>query len=118
MDKHTEIGKKGEQIAVNFLKNKGYEILSLNWRSGKKEIDIIAVCGNEIVFTEVKSRSSFRMGFPEEAVHPHKQALLKAAAESYLESNPNTRMIRFDIISILMPPGSPVEILHLEDAFY
>jgi len=118
MAKHTEIGRNGEQIAMNFLKNKGYSIKALNWRHGREEIDIIAFDGKELVFVEVKTRSSFSLGFPEEAVHDRKQAAIKKTAAAYLDLYNQELMIRFDIISVLLQNGKAPEILHLQDAFY
>jgi putative endonuclease len=66
---------------------------------------------------EVKARSSFRLGFPEEAVTDRKKAFLKTAAEAYMEAQQSVQLIRFDIISILLEPGK-VTIRHFEDAFY
>ncbi len=118
MSKHTEIGTNGEIHAANFLKNKGFEIVATNWRTGKKEIDIIAIYQNNIVFVEVKTRSNLTFGFPEEAVTEQKKILLKQAAEVYCTQTENSRNIRFDIISIILIRGVVQEIVHIEDAFY
>lgn len=118
MSKHNELGKNGEILACQFLINKGHIILETNYRSGHKEIDIISRDSGVLVFSEIKSRSSYDFGFPEEAVHPRKQLLLKEAAMAYLELQQTEQPIRFDVISILMRQGTAAEILHFEDAFY
>lgn len=118
MLKHTEIGTKGELLAANFLINKGYTVLETNWRTGKKEVDIIAESGDCIVFVEVKTRSNFDFGFPEEAVTDSKKKLLKLAAEEYFDQKKPQKNLRFDIISILQKGQSTKEITHIEDAFY
>jgi len=118
MSKHNEIGTNGELIAMNFLKNKGMTILATNWRWGKKEIDIIAESSDCIVFVEVKTRTNFNFGFPEEAVTNTKKNLIKLAAEQYFDQYPSGKALRFDIISILLTRNNLVEIIHLEDAFY
>lgn len=118
MSKHNEIGTNGELIAVNFLKNKGYHIVATNWRSGKKEIDIIAEIGDNIVFVEVKTRSNFDFGYPEEAVNERKKKLIKSAAEDYFLAFPGEKQLRFDIISVLQQQNVAIEIVHIEDAFY
>ena len=118
MSKHSKIGIKGEQIAANFLLNKGYSILHRNWRSGKKEIDIIAQKDDVVVIVEIKTRTNFDFGFPEEAVTRNKQAFLKSAAAAFIDSNPQYPIIRFDIISILMDESIVKEIVHFEEAFY
>lgn len=118
MASHHELGKKGEQLAVSYLRQKQYDILHCNWTWGRKEIDIIARQNNTIVFIEVKTRSSQRFGMPEEAVHNRKEEHLLGAADRYLEQyglQPDA--IRFDIISITATAAGLQEILHLEDAF-
>lgn len=118
MAKHKETGIKGEQIAEKFLLNKGYTILHKNWRSGRKEIDIIAMDKGFLVFVEVKTRYSFDFGFPEEAVSPQKQLHIKIAAEAFADTYTDFESVRFDIISILLKKEAADEILHFEDAFY
>ena len=118
MSKHNKIGIKGEQIATKFLLNKGYIILHNNWRSGKKEIDIIALKDNVLVIVEIKTRTNFDFGFPEEAVNKKKQSFLKSAAAVFIDNNPQYEIIRFDIISILMDEEGVKEIVHFEEAFY
>lgn len=118
MVKHSKIGVKGEEIAAGFLLNKGYNILHRNWRSGKKELDIIAMKGDLLVIAEIKTRSNFDFGFPEEAVNRKKQKFIKSAAEAFIAANPKYLNLRFDIISILMEGENVKEILHFEEAFY
>lgn len=116
--RHLKTGRAGETIAGEFLKGKGHDILHANFRCGHKEIDLISVDKGILVFTEIKTRSNFLAGFPEEAVTIRKQQLLKAAAESYLAQYPQYKQVRFDIVSILLHKGQATEILHFEDAFY
>ena len=118
MSKHNKIGTKGEQIAAEFLLNKGYIIVHRNWRSGKKEIDIIAFKDNVLVIVEIKTRSSLQFIFPEEAVNKKKQAFIKLAAATFLNDNPQYVNMRFDIISVLMDKDQVKEVIHFEEAFY
>ena len=118
MPKHREIGIKGEQIATDFLLNKGYNILYRNWRTGNKEVDIIASQADIMIFVEVKTRTSYALSFPEESVTLKKQNYLKAAAEAFFMAYPQYKNIRFDIISILLQADAAKEIIHFEDAFY
>ena len=118
MFKHKQTGAKGEQAAVKFLENKGYQILHTNWRSGKKEVDVIALVEDLLVFIEVKTRKNFAFGFPEEAVTKQKEHYLKAAVEDYLERNSELQKIRFDIISVVIEADEVKEIKHFEDAFF
>lgn len=118
MGKHNELGKQGEILASSYLEAKGHVILDTNYRHGHKEIDIISLQGDILVFTEIKSRSNYTFGYPEEAVGLRKQALIKQAAEYYCLNQPQYQKLRFDILSLLLKDGKIVEVIHFEDAFY
>ena len=118
MSKHNELGVRGEITALEFLLQKGYSILEINWRFNHAEIDIIARVNNTIVFTEVKTRSSDYFGFPEQAVDNSKQKRMALAAEEYMEQHNIEMNLRFDIISILIDPSEKISIEHIEDAFF
>lgn len=117
MGKHNETGARGEQLAEVYLQEHGYEILCRNWRSGHKEVDLIALDKDMLVFVEIKARSGLGFGFPEEAVTPRKQSHLRVAAEVYLEQHPAYRTVRFDVVSILFRGDTVDELRHLIDAF-
>lgn len=116
MAEHIDFGKQGEEIAVKYLMDKGYEILERNWRNRHQEIDIIAKDGKELVIVEVKTRKSNNYGEPDLAVNKQKQRLLIYAANAYLFRNKLDIDTRFDIISIIVSNDKPV-IDHIEDAF-
>ena len=116
MAEHIDFGKQGEEIAVNYVIEKGYEILERNWRNRHKEIDIIAKDGKELVIVEVKTRKSNNYGEPDLAVNKQKQRLLISAANAYIFRNNMDINTRFDIISIVFNNEKPV-IDHIEDAF-
>lgn len=116
MAEHIDFGKQGEEIAVKYLMDKGYEILERNWRNRHKEIDIIAKDGKELVIVEVKTRKSDNYGEPDLAVTKQKQRLLIYAANAYIYRSDLDIDTRFDIISIFFKDGKPV-IDHIEDAF-
>ena len=110
-------GTRGEALAVDFLKKKGYRILTRNYRYGHGEIDIIAERENELIFIEVKARWSDEFGDPEEAINLRKRGLLRRTAEGYLQENDITdQCCRFDVVAIKYEGGRPV-IRHLENAF-
>lgn len=112
----VEKGRDGENLAVDYLEGKGYQILERNWRSGHKEIDIIAMDGDEMVVVEVKSRKSLDFGDPDIAVGVMKQRMLIFAAEAYISYHNLDVEVRFDILSIVITPdGEHIE--HIEDAF-
>ena len=116
MAAHNEFGKLGEEIAVQYLVDKGYEILERNWHNVHKEVDIIAKDGRFLVIVEVKTRQTDEYGNPDIAVTRKKQRMLIAAANSYIFQKHLEIETRFDIISIVFRDGEPV-IEHIEDAF-
>jgi len=118
MAAHLELGKRGEDIAVEFLELKGYEIIERNWRYRRAEIDIIARLDGKLIFTEVKTRSSDIFGTPEEFVTHWKQDLVARAAGAYILKVQHDWMIRYDVISVLYFPDGTHRIEHFEDAFF
>ena len=72
MAEHNELGKLGEELAVDFLEKNGYEILENNWTFQKAEVDIIALKAEVLAVVEVKTRSSLDFGLPQEFVKPKK----------------------------------------------
>jgi len=117
MAQHTDLGKKGENIAISHLKGEVYIILERNWRYGKDEIDVIAESEKLIVFVEVKTRSTNHFGEPEEAVTDQKQRFLVRAADEYVIQKEIDKEARFDIISIIIESNKQT-IRHIKDAFY
>lgn len=116
MDPH-ELGKLGEDLAVEYLIKKGYQILERNWRSGHKEIDIIALIDETLAIVEVKTRKTDDYGEPDIAVGAYKQRMLIWAADAYVRYKNLNVDVRFDIISIVFTDEEP-QIEHIEDAFY
>ena len=115
-DSHN-LGIEGEALAKKHLLEKGYKILHLNWKSGKREIDIIAENKDFIVFVEVKTRTDDFHMHPRHAVTSEKQKSIIFAAQNYLERYKIDKESRFDIISIISD-GKSIEVEHIEDAFY
>jgi len=98
---NQEIGKLGEDIAVNYLKQKGYKILDRNFECRQGEIDIIALDKKEIVFIEVKTRTSNRYGLPSEAVNKIKQKHMLQSIKYYLYTrNLSDEFVRIDVIEV------------------
>ena len=117
MADHNDLGKLGEELAVEFLRKNGYEILETNWTFQKAEIDIIAQKENTLAIVEVKTRSSLDFGLPQDFVKPKKIQLLVKAVNEYVISNNLEVEVRFDIIAI-HKEGKSFAIEHLVDAFY
>jgi putative endonuclease len=117
MAEHNDLGKKGEEIALQHLKKNQYRILETNWRYGKDEIDIIAKQQDELVIVEVKTRSANYIVEPEFAVTKKKQGFLIRAANAYIDKKEVEIECRFDIISIIIY-SDKTHLEHIEDAFY
>lgn len=111
-----ELGRIGEDLAVEYLINKGYRILERNWRSGHKEIDIIALDGDTLVAVEVKTRKTNTYGEPDLAVGADKQRMLIWAVDAYVRYRQLDVDVRFDIVSIVFT-DTDQKIEHIEDAF-
>lgn len=116
MAQHNDFGTQGEDIAVDYLRRKGYVLVERNWRSGHKEIDIVARQGDTLVFVEVKARANLMYGNPEDAVTRRKMHLLVMAADAYLRCNALDCDVRFDVITITGTVQKPY-IRHYEHAF-
>jgi putative endonuclease len=112
---NTELGRKGEKLAADYLIGKGLELIQFNYRKGRAEIDIIALDKKVLVFVEVKFRTSTKFGFPEEFVDKGKVKRIKTAAESYIFEKNWTADIRFDIVSIVELRNITIE--HFIDCF-
>ena len=117
MAEHNDLGKFGEELAVEFLENNGYEILETNWTFGKAEIDIIAQKENILAVVEVKTRSNIDFGLPQEFVKPKKIQLLVKAINEYVIQNDLEVEVRFDIVAI-HKENTEFVIEHIEEAFY
>ncbi len=114
---HNDLGKLGEELAVDFLRKNDYQILQTNWVYQKAEIDIIALKNKVLAIVEVKTRSSLEFGLPQEFVTPKKIKLLVKAIDEYIIQNNIDADARFDIVSIYNNNGDFV-IEHIEDAFF
>ena len=117
MADHNDLGKLGEELAVEFLEKNGYSILETNWTFQKAEVDIIAKKENILAVVEVKTRSNIDFGLPQDFVKPKKIQLLVKAINEYVISNDLEVEVRFDIIA-LHREGKEFKIEHLEDAFF
>jgi|SRR5665213_796484 len=117
MAHHNDTGMFGEKIAAKYLSEKGYTILHQNWRHSHWEVDIIASFKNILHFIEVKTRRTEKFGFPEEDVSEKKIKNLINASEEFLLLNPEWKLIQFDVLSITILKGKPVEFFFIEDVY-
>jgi putative endonuclease len=97
-------GAIGEELAVGFLVETGYEILHKNWRCGHWEIDLIAAKNAVLHFFEIKTSRTNDHGFPEDRVNRKKIVYMTCAAEEYLNRYPSWRRIQFNILSVTLEP--------------
>ncbi len=111
-----ELGIFGENLAVNHLINKGYDILCRNFKYRKQEIDIVAQDGEQLVIVEVKTRQTAEIGEPWMAVTKSKQKIIVQVAHEYIVQNNLDVETRFDVISIVHN-SFRTKIEHIEDAF-
>ena len=117
MAEHNELGKLGEELAVDFLEKNGYEILETNWTFQKAEVDIIAKKDAILAVIEVKTRSSLDYGLPQDFVKPKKIQLLVKAINEYVTQNDIDVDVRFDIVAIHKENNEFI-LEHIEDAFH
>ncbi|MBU2938258.1 YraN family protein [Lacinutrix sp. C3R15] len=117
MAQHNELGKKGEELAVDYLLQNGYEIMERNYRYQKAEVDIIAKQKETLAIIEVKTRSTINFGNPQDFLKPKQIQRIVNAVDQYVTTNKLDVEVRFDIIAIVKT-GKKFEIEHLENAFY
>ncbi|MDR3061884.1 MAG: YraN family protein [Dysgonamonadaceae bacterium] len=117
MANHNTLGKDGEEAAIKYLLESGYQVLHINWRKGRYELDIVAKTDEELVVVEVKTRSGSDWMNPEDAVDTGKIRNIVIATDIYIKIFNIDLPARFDIISVI---GSypNFEINHIEDAFF
>ncbi|MFT3750175.1 MAG: YraN family protein [Agriterribacter sp.] len=116
MANHNNTGKKGELLAADYLKSKGFTILHNNWRYSHYEIDIIVSRDNTLHFIEVKARRSTKFGLPEESVSHKKMQNLVNAAEEFLYQYPEWKRVQFDVLAITIN-GQSAEYFFIEDVY-
>ena len=101
-DVHKKVlGRKGEKLAENFLKEQNCKIISRNYRTPFGEVDLIVSDGDEIAFVEVKTRASDLFGAPKEAVGAKKCARYRLMAKFYAMQKGEEPNLRFDVIEVL-----------------
>lgn len=112
------LGRRGEDLAVEYLTDHGLVVLSRNWRCRDGELDLVLERDSVIVFCEVKTRSSDRFGAPVEAITRVKQRRLRVLAAKWLdERRPSRRDLRFDVASVMRTRDGRITLDVLEGAF-
>jgi putative endonuclease len=115
MAHNAELGRRGEQLAVDHLEARGMRVIERNWRCRLGEIDLVARDGDDTVFVEVKTRTTADYGHPFESITPVKLARLRRLAVAWCEAtDAATARIRIDAVAVLAPTQAPALIEHLE----
>lgn len=116
--RNAELGRRGEDLATDYLAGTGLVVLSRNWRCRDGEIDIVATDGERLIVCEVKTRSGTGCGEPSEGVTPAKAARIRRVTASWLRTYRVTWCeIRFDVLAVLCPHDGPATVEHLRGAF-
>jgi putative endonuclease len=106
------LGQWGEQRALRWYLDAGYQLIDRNWRGDAGELDLIVGRADQIVFCEVKARATDRFGAPSEAVGFHKQRRIRALAAQWLRAGGRSGQVRFDVVEVM---GGRVAVI--ENAF-
>jgi putative endonuclease len=102
------LGAAGEERAAAWYRARGYEVVSRNWRCRDGELDLVVRRGRQLVFVEVKARTTDRFGVPAEAVTPVKQRRLRRLAGRFVATTGERGALRFDVVGIL---GGELEVI-------
>lgn len=106
MNPNQALGAQGENVIARYLEESGYRIIDRNWRTSGGEIDVIALSpGGQLVFVEVKTRSSLRFGEPLEAIHLQKARRLQRLARAWQSEMNDFRPYRVDCAGVLLISG-------------
>ena len=114
------LGRWGESLAAEYLREKGHQVVAANWRCRFGELDLVTRSGGYLCFVEVKLRTSDAYGRAGEFVDWRKQGKLRAAAQLYLQQRPTQLQPRFDVVEVYAPQGRDTarpRIFHWENAF-
>jgi putative endonuclease len=113
--RRQRLGARGEQLAADWYAARGYTVVARNWRCREGELDLVVARAGELVFCEVKTRTSDRFGTPAEAVTYAKQRRIRVLAARFLAEHAaalgaagRRRGIRFDVAAVM---GSRIEVL-------
>jgi putative endonuclease len=121
IDKQKKLlGKKGEDIALSYLTEKGYELVARNYRFSRYgELDLVMRDGKYLVFIEVRTKKNKLYGSPLETIDYDKRRQIEKMAQLFLvkEKLSQDTFCRFDAIGIILSNNNEPEIEHIQDAF-
>ena len=107
-------GAAGEVLAARFLRERGYDILTANYRTRLGELDIIAADKQYIAFVEVKTRNDAAIYAPREAVTKEKQRRILRTAARFPQQHPTPLQPRFDVVEVLTAADDPMKVLEID----
>jgi putative endonuclease len=119
--KAQALGALGERIAARWMARDGWQVVDRRWRSGRRDLDLVAIRDNVVAFVEVKTRRSTWSGQPVEAVNWRKQRELTRSAQAWMDQRgvllaPTGAVFRFDVVGIVAS-RERVGVRHVESAF-
>ncbi len=120
VSKRLALGQRGEVLAAEYFEQRGYRVLTRNWRTPEGELDLVVAGEGICIFVEVRSRTSIEQGHPVETIDGRKRARLLRAARTYIDQeHPSAAVFRFDVVAVVFSSDDdePREVLHVEDAF-
>lgn len=113
-----ELGRRGEDVAAEYLQRQGLVVLDRNWRCRDGELDVVCTDREQLIVVEVKTRSSTRFGLPAEAVDRRKVNRIRRLAQLWLtEHRVPWCEVRFDVLAVLAVPGCDPQVHHYRAAF-
>ncbi len=113
-----ELGRAGEERAARYFADRGYSVISRNWRCSQGEIDLVAVDDDHVVIVEVKTRSGERFGHPFEAIDARKRARLWRLAVAWIADHRDIvqrRRLRIDAVAVVGADPRIGRLEHLVD---
>lgn len=120
MAQHNDLGRWGEQVAAEYLEEKGWYIRHRDWHDGHRDLDIVAIDEDMsvLVIAEVKTRATDDFGSPDTAIDLEKKKNLFLATQKYVRDYRLQHLpVRYDTISITGTPDAIKSIEHKENAF-
>lgn len=113
----SRLGAAAEELAARHLERRGARILARNWRTGRRELDLVALDGDVVAFVEVRARADGPQD-PLDSLNWKKRRDLRRAAEAWIHSHPGLgREFRFDVVGVRVDHGGAPEIEHVRGAF-
>jgi putative endonuclease len=116
-DDRRGLGRRGENLAAQYLATKGHEVVARNWRCEVGELDLVIRDGDCLAFVEVRTRRGRSLGSPEESITQAKQARLITLSQAYVQANEWAGDWRIDVVAIEMDRrGRLLRVDHYENA--